>query len=61
VPDFYQGTEFWDLSMVDPDNRRPVNFAERSAALTSLRAPDWESLAQNWADGRLKLAWTRIF
>jgi (1->4)-alpha-D-glucan 1-alpha-D-glucosylmutase len=58
VPDFYQGTEFWDLSMVDPDNRRPVNFAERSAALTSLRAPDWESLAQNWADGRLKLAWT---
>jgi (1->4)-alpha-D-glucan 1-alpha-D-glucosylmutase len=58
VPDFYQGTEFWDLSMVDPDNRRPVDFAERSAALTSLRAPDWESLAQNWADGRLKLAWT---
>jgi (1->4)-alpha-D-glucan 1-alpha-D-glucosylmutase len=58
VPDFYQGTEFWDLSMVDPDNRRPVNFAERSAALTSLRAPDWESLARNWADGRLKLAWT---
>src|SRR6266403_1087108 len=58
VPDFYQGTEFWDLSLVDPDNRRPVDFAERSAALTSLRAPDWESLAQNWADGRLKLAWT---
>jgi len=58
VPDFYQGTEFWDLSMVDPDNRRPVNFAERSAALTSLRAPDWESLARNWTDGRLKLAWT---
>ena len=26
VPDFYQGTEFWDLSMVDPDNRRPVDF-----------------------------------
>ena len=31
VPDFYQGTEFWDLSLVDPDNRRPVDFAERAA------------------------------
>ena len=30
VPDFYQGTEFWDLSLVDPDNRRPVDFAERA-------------------------------
>jgi (1->4)-alpha-D-glucan 1-alpha-D-glucosylmutase len=58
VPDFYQGTEFWDLSMVDPDNRRPVDFAARSAALATLRAPDWQSLAKNWADGRLKLAWT---
>jgi (1->4)-alpha-D-glucan 1-alpha-D-glucosylmutase len=58
VPDFYQGTEFWDFSMVDPDNRRPVDFAERGAALSVLRAPDWASLAKNWADGRLKLAWT---
>ena len=32
VPDFYQGTEFWDFSLVDPDNRRPVDFAERAAA-----------------------------
>ena len=31
VPDFYQGTEFWDLSLVDPDNRRPVDFTERAA------------------------------
>ncbi len=30
VPDFYQGTEFWDLSLVDPDNRRPVDFAART-------------------------------
>jgi (1->4)-alpha-D-glucan 1-alpha-D-glucosylmutase len=59
VPDFYQGTEFWDLSLVDPDNRRPVDFAARSAALASVDTPDWESLAQNWADGRVKLAWTR--
>ena len=37
VPDFYQGTEFWDLSLVDPDNRRPVDFAARAAALASDR------------------------
>jgi (1->4)-alpha-D-glucan 1-alpha-D-glucosylmutase len=59
VPDFYQGTEFWDLSLVDPDNRRPVDFAERAAVLASLEMPDWEHLAQNWSDGHLKLAWTR--
>jgi (1->4)-alpha-D-glucan 1-alpha-D-glucosylmutase len=59
VPDFYQGTEFWDFSLVDPDNRRPVDFAARKAALDSLEAPDWASLAQNWTDGRIKLAWTR--
>src|SRR5262249_20091132 len=33
VPDLYQGTEFWDFSLVDPDNRRPVDFAKRRAAL----------------------------
>ncbi|MDA9421985.1 MULTISPECIES: malto-oligosyltrehalose synthase [Bradyrhizobium] len=59
VPDFYQGTEFWDLSLVDPDNRRPVDFAARDAALTSLEAPDWSGLIKSWPDGRLKLAWTR--
>jgi (1->4)-alpha-D-glucan 1-alpha-D-glucosylmutase len=58
VPDFYQGTEFWDLSLVDPDNRRPVDFAGRAATLSDLRRPDWASLTQNWSDGRLKLAWT---
>jgi (1->4)-alpha-D-glucan 1-alpha-D-glucosylmutase len=59
VPDFYQGTEFWDLSLVDPDNRRPVDFAECASALASIETPDWLSLTQSWADGRLKLAWTR--
>jgi len=59
VPDFYQGTEFWDLSLVDPDNRRPVDFKARAAVLASMDAPDWESLVQNWSDGHLKLAWTR--
>ncbi|WP_029587278.1 malto-oligosyltrehalose synthase [Bradyrhizobium sp. URHD0069] len=58
VPDFYQGTEFWDLSLVDPDNRRPVDFAERASVLTSIETPDWENLAQNWSNGHLKLAWT---
>jgi (1->4)-alpha-D-glucan 1-alpha-D-glucosylmutase len=59
VPDFYQGTEFWDLSLVDPDNRRPVDFAGRAAVLASMEAPDWKGLVQNWSDGHLKLAWTR--
>jgi (1->4)-alpha-D-glucan 1-alpha-D-glucosylmutase len=59
VPDFYQGTEFWDFSLVDPDNRRPVDFAARASALASVETPDWTSLAQNWTDGRIKLAWTR--
>ena len=35
VPDFYQGTEFWDLSLVDPDNRRPVDFAARAEVLAT--------------------------
>ena len=59
VPDFYQGTELWDLSLVDPDNRRPVDFAARASALASLEAPDWTQLVRDWPDGRLKLAWTR--
>ena len=59
VPDFYQGTEFWDLSLVDPDNRRPVDFAERERVLASLEKPDWRRLVQDWPNGHLKLAWTR--
>ncbi|UFZ03783.1 malto-oligosyltrehalose synthase [Bradyrhizobium ontarionense] len=59
VPDFYQGTEFWDLSMVDPDNRRPVDFAARESALRQCESPDWTQLAEHWPDGRIKLAWTR--
>jgi (1->4)-alpha-D-glucan 1-alpha-D-glucosylmutase len=59
VPDFYQGTEFWDLSLVDPDNRRPVDFAKRAAVLASVETPDWTDLTQNWRDGHVKLAWTR--
>jgi len=36
IPDFYQGTELWDLNLVDPDNRRPVDFATREAMLRRL-------------------------
>ena len=59
VPDFYQGTEFWDFSLVDPDNRRPVDFAERAGRLGALENPDWDRLVENWPSGHLKLAWTR--
>jgi (1->4)-alpha-D-glucan 1-alpha-D-glucosylmutase len=38
VPDVYQGSELWDLSLVDPDNRRPVDFAERAALLDRLES-----------------------
>jgi (1->4)-alpha-D-glucan 1-alpha-D-glucosylmutase len=60
VPDFYQGTELWDLSLVDPDNRRPVDFNARGRLLDALGgAPDWQVLADGWTDGRVKLALTR--
>src|SRR5262245_26238971 len=60
VPDLYQGSEFWDLSLVDPDNRRPVDFAARAAMLSALADPvDWRALAAHWPDGRLKLALIR--
>ncbi|MFO1421688.1 MAG: malto-oligosyltrehalose synthase [Candidatus Competibacteraceae bacterium] len=44
VPDFYQGAELWDISLVDPDNRRPVDFERRGLLLKSL---------QNGADGNI--------
>ena len=40
VPDVYQGTEFWDLSMVDPDNRRPVDYAQRRETLSRFGSAD---------------------
>jgi (1->4)-alpha-D-glucan 1-alpha-D-glucosylmutase len=58
VPDFYQGTELWDFSLVDPDNRRPVDFLRRDAILDS-GISDMAALADSWSDGRLKLFWTR--
>jgi (1->4)-alpha-D-glucan 1-alpha-D-glucosylmutase len=38
VPDFYQGSELWDFNLVDPDNRRPIDFADRFARLNKLHA-----------------------
>lgn len=53
VPDTYQGTELWDLSMVDPDNRRPVDFALRSGMLGSTKTP--AALWETRASGEIKL------
>lgn len=53
VPDIYQGTEFWDLSLVDPDNRRPVDFAQRAQALADDRP--WPQLLQDWHEGAPKM------
>jgi (1->4)-alpha-D-glucan 1-alpha-D-glucosylmutase len=60
VPDVYQGTELWDQSLVDPDNRRPVDYDRRSALLQALRARGpsrelAEHLLATKADGRIKL------
>ncbi len=56
VPDFYQGTGMWDLSLVDPDNRRPVDYAHRVAALKALEKPDaHQEVLTDLADGRVKL------
>ncbi len=59
VPDLYQGSDYWDLSLVDPDNRRPVDFASRVASLAAL-AEDGDpldpALGDTWRDGRIKQA-----
>jgi len=52
IPDLYQGTEWWDFSLVDPDNRRPVDFAARRLALERPDNP-CEFIA-GWQDGRIK-------
>jgi (1->4)-alpha-D-glucan 1-alpha-D-glucosylmutase len=54
VPDLYQGSEFWDLSLVDPDNRRPIDFLARETALAAARP--MEELIGSWPDGRVKQA-----
>ena len=51
VPDFYQGTELWDLNLVDPDNRRRVDYERRRTSFAS----DPAELLEHRADGRIKL------
>ncbi len=55
IPDIYQGTEFWDFSYVDPDNRRPVDFEERKQTLGELENVDFAELAQDWENPKLKM------
>ncbi|MGZ3351602.1 MAG: malto-oligosyltrehalose synthase, partial [Xanthobacteraceae bacterium] len=61
VPDLYQGTELWDLSLVDPDNRRPIDYDRRRLLMTELANPTQAPgaippLLERWKDGRVKLA-----
>ena len=61
IPDFYQGSELWDLRLVDPDNRRPVDFVQRSSMLAALKehpessASFTDQLTEHWQDGKIKL------
>ncbi len=55
VPDFYQGTEIWDFSLVDPDNRRPVDYSARQRLLESLARAGPRELLSEWRTGRIKL------
>ncbi|MBD0370113.1 MAG: malto-oligosyltrehalose synthase [Pyrinomonadaceae bacterium] len=66
VPDFYQGTEVWNLSLVDPDNRRPVDYARSQELLKSIKVAEEENatalvdeLMREPEDDRLKLYLTR--
>lgn len=54
VPDLYQGNEYWDFSLVDPDNRRAVDYASRRRTLDDASAPG--ELLAHWRDGRIKQA-----
>ncbi len=63
VPDVYRGSELWDLSLTDPDNRRPVDWALRERLLEELDDRSGEeglfhALGETWEDGRIKLAVT---
>jgi (1->4)-alpha-D-glucan 1-alpha-D-glucosylmutase len=62
IPDVYQGTELWDFSLVDPDNRRPLDFGKRQRLLEELQRRAAEdplgltaNLLAHWTDGRIKL------
>lgn len=60
IPDFYQGTELWDLNLVDPDNRRPVDFEKKKKLLQQIKGTEdipglVQELLPSFKDGRIKL------
>jgi (1->4)-alpha-D-glucan 1-alpha-D-glucosylmutase len=58
VPDIYQGTELWDFSLVDPDNRRPVDFTLRQKLFEEVQNDNADTLFKTWQDGRIKMSIT---
>lgn len=57
IPDLYQGTEWWDFSLVDPDNRRAVDYPARELSLRAFDTrSDLAALLPHWRDGRIKQA-----
>lgn len=70
IPDFYQGTELWDFSLVDPDNRRPVDYVRRTSVLADfqsvrgIQGSDQRQFVQGLlatvSDGRIKLYLTMV-
>ncbi|PYL89841.1 MAG: malto-oligosyltrehalose synthase [Verrucomicrobia bacterium] len=59
VPDIYQGTEIWDDSLVDPDNRRPIDYARRREMLAQIEKVSANELMQCWPNGRIKMRLTQ--
>ncbi|HEY2105563.1 MAG TPA: hypothetical protein VGH29_07250, partial [Candidatus Binataceae bacterium] len=55
IPDFYQGTELWDFSLVDPDNRRPVDYALRRRLLKAVKGAGVEEIVKRAEEGLPKL------
>jgi (1->4)-alpha-D-glucan 1-alpha-D-glucosylmutase len=56
IPDFYRGTDLWDLSLTDPDNRRPIDFSLRMEMLETVKKHmELGQLVKSWSDGQLKL------
>jgi (1->4)-alpha-D-glucan 1-alpha-D-glucosylmutase len=55
LPDFYRGSELWDFSLADPDNRRPIDFSSRMRRLQRAQRSTPQELLKNWEDGSLKM------
>jgi (1->4)-alpha-D-glucan 1-alpha-D-glucosylmutase len=59
VPDIYQGNEIWNLALVDPDNRRPIDYKRRREMLAALAKVKPEEVLQNCPDDRIKMFLTQ--